>query len=114
MDIQNIKPDKGRLLADDDILFYTEKSEFSRGGVGFTLRTFLESASLHYPLAIREYVEYIKKAQDEISFKAGVNEVVEFIEIKGKPIYGENLIIFEMTYKELRDIKLKAGINEIV
>jgi len=51
------------LLKDEDVLFYTKKSEFAKGGVGFTLRTFLNNRSLHYPEAIREYVEYIKEAQ---------------------------------------------------
>lgn len=46
--------------------------------------------------------------------KAGIKEVVDWIEYKGKPFYGDNLIIFEMTYDDLREIKQRAAINEIV
>lgn len=71
--------------------------------------------------------------QAEISFKAGYDEalgqlagmseeckqmgrkeVVEWLEANGKLLYGESSAIFKLNYEDLRSLKLKAGINEIV
>ena len=46
--------------------------------------------------------------------KAGIREVVEWVETKGKPFYGDKLMIVEIPYEKMREFKEKAGINEIV
>ena len=94
-----------RLLTDEDIVQYSSKTDFTKGGVGITVRTFKNACFSNISHRdIDENIDELLKAQDAKSIKLRDKEWIEEIEsyVAGNYPYGDTILIDKEDWQTLK------------